>query len=82
MIQRQSTENLVDNSNELTIPDKVDHNYLVADNVIYLVDPQITSHIDVKATKILVCNPNFNGMAAMDVGAIQTIDQDAHAVIS
>lgn len=64
-------------------------------NYIYVVDPQITSNIKVdsiqssnvydgdgKSTTILVCNPNFRNMTIMDVGAIQTVDQDAQSIIS
>lgn len=62
-------------------------------NVIYVVDPQITSNVKVesmqsskvhdnKSTTILVCNPNFSNMTIMDVGAIQTVDQDTKPNIS
>lgn len=73
-----------------------DHNYLAPEidtNIIYIIQPEGTSNgietfetipieSTTKPTNILVCNPNFDNMTIMDVGAIQTVDQDAQAIIS
>lgn len=72
-----------------------DHTYLatandtdrnIDSNVIYLVDQNVNietleSSSDDKPTTILVCNQDFSDLTIMDVGAIQTIDQDAQANI-
>lgn len=74
-----------------------DHNYLVSENdmssdVIYVVDPQMTNENveciestnvnECTPTTILICNPNFGNMTIMDIGAIQTIDQDVQTIIT
>lgn len=70
------------------LTDDKDHNYLASENdannsnVIYVVDPNVKIESiepsnDASAT-FLVCNSNFNDLTIMDVGAVQTIDQDAH----
>lgn len=61
------------------------HNYLASENetnadVIYVVDPQITSNMNFesiessnicnnKPSTIFVCNPNFSNVTVMDAGA-------------
>lgn len=67
----------------------------MSSDVIYVVDPQITTNgtdniesltttsiNDCTPTTILICHPNFSNMTIMDIGAIQTVDQEAQAIIS
>lgn len=65
-------------------------------NIIYIIQPEEISNENnglgmfetapiesmTKPTNILVCKPNFDNMTIMDVGAIQTVDQDPQAIIS
>lgn len=71
---------------------EVDHSYLASENdmssnVIYVVDPQPEFHAHIDSTEsstpttILICNPNFSNMTIMDIGAIQTVDQDVETTI-
>lgn len=75
-----------------------DHNYLAPEidtNIIYIIEPEITSNdiqqmdtfgsssnVSKMKPTILVCNSNFGDSTIMDVGAIQTVDHDAQAIIS
>lgn len=90
-MEKSSIEHFLEE--QTTVSNEADHNYLASENVtnsnvIYVIDPHITSNLNVQAmesniqdgkpTTILVCNPNFSNMTIMDVGAIQTVDQNAH----
>lgn len=79
----------------MIISNEADHNCQALENetntnVFYVVEnPPITSDMEplnnvhnTQPTRILVCDPNFSNMTIMDVGAIQTIDQDAQPIIS
>lgn len=77
----------------LAFSNEVDHSYLASENdmssnVIYVVDPQPELHEQIESTEssstpttILICNPNFSNMTIMDIGAIQTVDQDVETTI-
>lgn len=79
----------------IVMSSNIDHNYLSQDvsnteensNIIYIVDHNLTTNNYI-SNGIMPTNTfemsngrNMNDISVMDVGAIQTIDQDVHTII-